>query len=374
MKLVFSCGVCGKQETIFLTDKSRTYLIGRELENLDVKLCADEKGSLSRIQANIKWDKNCWRLYDGWPPDTTAKHPIAMNKPASFGGTFVKRNDEIKNIPYGAGEEIKDKDTLLFVVTAKARTTAEKFIKQSPSDTQAVYYKYDGMVFREDMEYYDGFKYKCEVTDGTDDSVLRPSNMFAPTVTGELKPGLEYPNSCIGLDIRSSTEADLETQRDHMIPQFNEILGDLLKDYRDYLLILLGDGAFVCFLGNREDADVNFSFGLKFMDRLKTLNEENKRNKLAEWKIRIGVNNGKDRLVKVNIAGQEALNVYGNCITTMSRLMAYAKSKPGEIITGIPFHQENNNKKFYKNNFTQVSGEAVDKNGVKQLYYLYSKK
>jgi len=58
----------------------------------------------------------------------------------------------------------------------------------------------------------------------------------------------------------------------------------------------------------------------------------------------------------------------------MSRLMAYAKSKPGEIIAGIPFHQENNNKKFYKNKFTQVSGEAIDKNGVKQLYYLYSKK
>lgn len=30
MKLVFSCGLCDKRETIFLTDKTRTYLIDRK--------------------------------------------------------------------------------------------------------------------------------------------------------------------------------------------------------------------------------------------------------------------------------------------------------------------------------------------------------
>ena len=374
MKLVFSCGLCDKRETIFLTDKTRTYLIGRDLDNLDVTLCPDEKGILSRIQAHIRWDKSAWKISDGWPPDNISKNQLHLNKPASFGGTFIKRGDDIRNVAYGNAEEIKAGDIILFVATIKARSAAERYIRQAPADVQAAFYKYDGFVLPSDGPYFDGFKYKCEVSMPENEARIRPSNMFAPTVTGELLPGREYPNSCIGLDIRSSTTVDLETQRDHWIPQFNAILGELLKDYRDFLLILLGDGAYVCFLGNREDADVNFTFGLKFADRLKSMNISNKSSKIPEWQVRIGVNNGKDKLEKVSIAGQETLNVYGNCITTTARLMAHAKSTEKEFIVWVPFHQEFNNKKFYKNNFDQAQREAVDKNGVKHLYYLYSAK
>jgi hypothetical protein len=70
MKLLFYCGVCGKQEILELKDKNKTYLIGRDLEGLDIKLCMDEKSTISRIQAHIKWDRNAWRVFDGWPPET----------------------------------------------------------------------------------------------------------------------------------------------------------------------------------------------------------------------------------------------------------------------------------------------------------------
>ncbi len=374
MKLTFYCGVCGKVETIFLTDKSKTYLIGRDLDNLDVKLCTDEKGSLSRIQAYIKFDKTSWKIFDGWPPENFSKANQVHIKPSSFAGTFIKksRDSEIKNIAYGSGEEIKGGEILYFVATAKARA-AERFIKTSGADFQAAFFKYDGFVFHTDHEYYEGFKYKCEISNEEADKG-RPSNMFAPAVSENFVSGKEYYNACVGLDIRSSTGADLETQQDYWIPQFNSILDSLLRDQKNYLLILLGDGAFVCFLGDREDMDINFTFGLKFMDRLNKVNLENKANKIPQWQVRLGVNTGRDRLVKVDIAGQQAFNVYGNCITTMSRLMAHAKSAPGEIITGVPFHQEFNNKKFYKNGFIQEPFEVTDKNGILHHYYIYRKK
>jgi len=374
LKLTFSCGVCGKVDTVFLTDRSKTYLIGRDLDNLDVKLCPDEKGSVSRIQAHLKFDKTCWKIYDGWPPENFSKINQANIKPSSFAGTFIKKHEgaDIKNIAYGTGEEIKGGETLYFVATAKARS-AERFIKTSSADFQAAFFKYDGFIFHTDNEYYEGYKYKCSVTNEEAEKG-RPSNMFAPAVSEGLLPGKEYYNACIGLDIRASTGADLETQRDHWIPQFNSILDGLLRDQRDYLLILLGDGAFVCFLGDREDMDVNFTFGLRFMDRLNAVNAENRIKKIPQWQVRLGVNTGRDRLVKVEIAGQEALNVYGNCITTMSRLMAHAKSNPGEIIAGVPFHQEFNNKKFYKSGFSQLPFDATDKNGVLHHYYIYKKK
>jgi hypothetical protein len=377
MKLVFYCGVCGKQETLELKDKNKTYLIGRDLEGLDVKLCMDEKSTISRIQAHIKWDRNTWRVFDGWPPETISKQGIKLQKPSSFGGTFIKRTAEIRMLPYGTGEELREGDTVYFVPTSKAeRSVTDKWIKQAGADAQAAFYKYNGFIFPEDDEYYDGFKYKFKVLpeEEAGGKIGASSNIFtAPNFSKGLQVGKEHYNSCVGLDIRASTEADLETQRDYWIPQFNNILNELLPEMHDYLLILLGDGAYICFLGEREDADINFTFATRFLDRLAAVNLENRKKKIPEWRIRLAVNNGRDRLAQVDIAGQKSLNVYGNTITITSRLMSHAKSESEEIIVGIPFHQEFNNKKYYKTNFMQTPHETVDKNGVLHHYYIYKK-
>jgi len=376
MKLAFYCGVCGKQETIELKDKNKTYLIGRDLESLDIKLCTDEKSTLSRIQGHIKWDKNAWRIFDGWPPDTLSKQSPSIQKPGSFGGTYIKRPDEYKLLPYGTGEELRQGDTVYFVATNKAdRIAVNKWLQRAGSDAVAAFYKYNGFIFPEDAEYYDGFKYKFHVvSDEEDANRVRANNIFLPSnFTKVLEPGKEYFNSCLGLDIRSSTEADLETQREYWIPQFNQILDELLTNYSDYLLILLGDGAYVCFLGDRNEADINFTFAMKFFDRLNKVNEENKKRKVSPWKIRVAVNNGKDLLSQVNVAGLKSLNVYGNTITITARLMAYAKSEGNEIIVGVPFHQEFNNKKYYKSNFQQIAMEVTDPHGVKHHYYIYKR-
>ncbi len=376
MKLSFFCGVCGKQETIELKDKNKTYLIGRDLESLDVKLCTDEKNTLSRIQSHIKWDKNAWRIFDGWPPDTQSKQSPAIQKAGSFGGTFIKRANEYKLLSYGVGEELRQDDSVFFVATSKAdRIAVNKWLQKAGSDAVAAFYKYNGFIFPEDSEYYEGFKYKFQVvSDEQEAARVRANNIFLPANFSKvLQPGKEYFNSCVGLDIRSSTEAYLETQRDYWIPQFNSILDELLASYSDYLLILVGDGAYICFLGDRDEADINFTFAMKFFDRLNKVNTENRKRKIGEWKIRVAVNNGKDLLSEVEVAGQKSLNIYGNTITVTARLMAHAKSEGSEIIVGIPFHQEFNNKKYYKSNFQQTAMETIDSHGVKHNYYIYKR-
>ena len=376
MKLVFYCGICGKQETLELNDKTKTYTIGREFDDLDVRLCVDSKKTLSRIQAHIKWDKNAWRIFDGWTPEGMAKGGLGLQKTASFAGTYIKRGNEIKQIPYGQGEDIRLGDDVFFVPTAKAdKSFIDRWLKQAPTDLMAAFYKYDGFVLPEDVEYYDGFKYKFRVmTDEELAAKMRASNMFVPlNFSKDLEIGKELLNSCLGLDIRSSTEVDLETQRDYWIPQFNTILNELLKTYTDYLLILVGDGAYVCFLGERPDPDVNFMFALKFLEMMHRVNAENLKKKIKPWRIRLAVNIGKDLLSKVEIGTMKTLNVYGNCITTTSRLMSNAKSEGDEIIVGAPFHQEFNNKKFYKAGFSQIALETTDSHGVKHPYYIYKK-
>lgn len=386
MKLTFSCGICGKQEALELKDKNKTYIIGRDIDGLDVKLCSDEKSTLSRIQAHIKWDRNNWRIFDGWPPEVVSKQDSKMVKPASMAGTFMKRSSEIRMMQYGTGEELRQGDTVYFVVTARAdRASINTWLKTAGSDALAAFYKYDGFVFPEDSEHYEGFKYKVTVdaaeavaepapAAAAQESTAGSKNLFATKGLAQaLEPGKIYYNACVSLDIRSSTEADLETQRNHWIPQFNSIFNDLLVNYKNYLLILVGDGAYVCFLGDREDEDVNFKFTQQFIEKLHVINAENKKNKIKEWKIRMAVNNGKDLLAQVDVAGQKSLNVYGNTITITSRLMSHAKSEGEEIIVGIPFHQEFNNKKYYKSNFQQTPGETVDKNGVLHHYYIYKK-
>ncbi len=376
MKLSFNCGVCGKEETLILSDKNKTYVIGRDFEALDIKFCTDEKNTISRIQAHIKWDKNGWRIFDGWSPESISKVGTSIQKPNSFAGTFIKRSSEYRLIPYGTGEELREGDTVFFVATGKAdRTALSKWLNQAGTDAQAAFYKYNSFVFKEDAEYYEGFKYRMRVlTDEEQQAKVRSNNIFIPAnFSKDLETGKPHYNSCVGLDIRSSTTADLETQRDFWIPQLNSILNQLLVNYTDYLLILLGDGAYICFLGNRNEEDINFTFATKFLDRLAVVNADNRRKKVPEWKIRLAVNNGKDLLAQVDIAGMKSLNVYGNTITTTARLMAYAKSAPDEIIVGIPFHQEFNNQKFYKTLYSQVPGQAEDKNGVLHHFYIYKK-
>ena len=139
-------------------------------------------------------------------------------------------------------------------------------------------------------------------------------------------------------------------------------------------MILVGDGAYVCFLGPRENEDINFEFAVKFLNYLHKYNLQNKAKKVQPWSVRLAVNNGKDLLAKVNVADQMCLNVYGNTITVTARLMSHAKSDGDDIIVGIPFHQNFNNKKYYKTKFKQEAMETTDNHGVKHHYYIYKQK
>ncbi|MCE5300502.1 MAG: hypothetical protein LLG37_06490 [Spirochaetia bacterium] len=359
-----------------LNDKNRVYLIGRDIEGLDIKLCPDEKSTLSRIQAHIKYDKNAWRLFDGMPTENIGRQAVKISKPSSFAGSFIKRGSEFRFIPYGTGEELREGDQAYFVATGKTeRNVLAKWLNRAGTDAQAAFYKYNSFNFKTDAANFDGFKYKLRVlSDAEQAAKMRANNMLVPVnFSKDFEIGKEHLNYCLGLDIRGSTGADLETQRDYWIPQFNAILNELLPAYSDYLLILLGDGAYISFLGQRDHQDVNFEFAMKFLDRMHVYNADNRKKGIPEWSIRLAVNMGKDRLAHVTIAGLNSLNVYGNAITTTSRLMSYGKSQGDEIIVGIPFHQEFNNFKYYKTNFSQTMDETTDKNNVRHSYYVYKK-
>ncbi len=128
-------------------------------------------------------------------------------------------------------------------------------------------------------------------------------------------------NRCLGLDIRGFTKADAETQK-IWAKQLNATLDKVLKRFEGYLLILIGDGALVCFLGTLQKPDVHIDFGLQFLEETEKYG----------FKTKMAISEGDDLLKNVSIDGQKSVNIYGNAITRAARLLARGDAEKDEII------------------------------------------
>ena len=128
-------------------------------------------------------------------------------------------------------------------------------------------------------------------------------------------------NRCLGLDIRGFTKADAETQK-IWAKQLNATLDKVLKRFQGYLLILIGDGALVCFLGTLQKPDVHIDFGLQFLEETEKYG----------FKTKMAISEGDDLLKNVSIDGQKSVNIYGNAITRAARLLTRGDADKDEII------------------------------------------
>lgn len=377
MKIKFECGLCRKSQVLNLTNPNRIYLIGAKRTSsdfprrLDIELCSTSAGgqtAISGIQAHIKYRDNKWRIFDGVPQEYDEDIPYEKKKnPASYLGTFLKREKRYILIGSGTGLELLKDDCIYFVPSKFGKNKFIQFWEQSlPDDIRAVWQKEE----KSKAKLFDGFKYFGKVIDD--------KNIPFPGITGKFSDNVkingENLNYCVAIDITGYTNIIKEDQP-IVISEFNSILDSLLSRHKDYISIPVGDGIYTCFLGARETHDVHFRFALDFIDRLKEVNKS--RDK--KWHVRIALTHGYDRVMTIKIADIEMVNVYGNCINTTSRLLSEKIERKipqddDEIIAGTTTHQEIHNMEFYKENFKQESATIIDKHKKEHHCFIYTRK
>jgi WD40 repeat protein len=176
----------------------------------------------------------------------------------------------------------------------------------------------------------------------------RIPNMIHPRLTITDRD-IHLKNRCVALDIRSFTKADNNTQK-LWAKQFNALLDSQLKNHNNYLLILMGDGAIVCFIGEKQDPYCHMDFAIG------CVNECSK----YQFAIKIAVSEGDDLLTDVNIAGYRSVNIYGNGIIRAARLLSGAKSEKNQVIVDeISYKNNLGNTKGYRENLVKNGSGAV---------------
>jgi len=174
-------------------------------------------------------------------------------------------------------------------------------------------------------------------------------NMIHPRLT-LVDREVYIKNRCVSLDIRGFTKADNNTQK-LWAKQFNDLLDSQLRHCNNYLLILMGDGAIVCFIGEKQDPYCHINFAIGCLD-------ETSKYRFA---IKIAISEGDDLLKDVNIAGHKSVNIYGNGIIRAARLLSGAKSEKNQIILDeISYKNNIGNTKEYMENLVRSSSGAVD--------------
>ncbi len=174
-------------------------------------------------------------------------------------------------------------------------------------------------------------------------------NMIHPRLT-LVDREVYIKNRCVSLDIRGFTKADNNTQK-LWAKQFNDLLDSQLKHFTNYLLILMGDGAIVCFIGEKQDPYCHMNFAIGCV-------EECSKYRFA---IKIAISEGDDLLKDVNIDGHKSVNIYGNGIIRASRLLSGAKSEKNQIILDeISYKNNIGNTKEYMDNLVRNSSGTVE--------------
>jgi len=197
----------------------------------------------------------------------------------------------------------------------------------------------------------------------------RIPNMIHPRLTITDRD-VHLKNRCVALDIRGFTKADNNTQK-LWAKQFNELLDSQLKNRNNYLLILMGDGAIVCFIGEKQDpyCHINFASGCV--------------KQCAKYKfaIKIAISEGDDLLTDVNIGGHRSINIYGNGIIRAARLLSGANSEKNQVIIDeISYKNNLGNTTEYKENLRKNSSGSVEiieagkkhKEEIEMRYVLYT--
>lgn len=154
----------------------------------------------------------------------------------------------------------------------------------------------------------------------------------------------------VALDIRGFTKADNKVQK-LWIRHFNEMLDSALKHYKNYLLILMGDGALVCFIGEKQHPYCHLKFAIDCMNECSG----------CQFTIKTAISEGDDWLKDVHIGRHKSVNVYGNGIIRASRLLSGAKSEKNQIIVDeISYKGNLGNSKEYKDNFLKNGTGRVE--------------
>jgi len=378
MKLLFHCGVCKKDKELVLADKSHIYLVGNkrgEMIHVDADLCAEDTTNLkkyiiiSRVNCNIRWKDNAWQIFDGWPEG--AKTPNDKKSNTSALGTFIEKKGKLQMVSHTEGCVIEKGDRIFFVPSSKLETAIKdagllsRYQKELGSKIDALKNMNDGLAV------YSGFKYMGEVLDAQEkkDDFESPEftapNLFVKTVeTSEIKVNSTNMSYYVALDIRKFTKQSEDTQIE-WARQFNGHLSATLEKYNNYMLILVGDGAYISFLGDRHQKDIHYEFVNRFFDLMK--------EKKTEWVVKTAIHFGHDYLLRVEICGRLSNNMYGTGINTIARLME-AHSEPFETIVSNSVHSDIYNIEPYRSKYNITKMEPVIVKDRPYDYYLYSKK
>jgi len=174
-------------------------------------------------------------------------------------------------------------------------------------------------------------------------------NMIHPRLT-LVDRDIYLKNRCVSLDIRGFTKSDNNTQK-LWAKQFNDVLDSTLCKYQNYLLILMGDGAIVCFIGEKQDPYTHIKFAID------AYSESSK----YRFALKIAVSEGDDLLKDVDIDGHKSVNIYGNGIIRAARLLSGAKSEKNQIIIDeISYKGNLGNALEFKDKFVRNRAGIVD--------------
>ncbi len=187
-------------------------------------------------------------------------------------------------------------------------------------------------------------------------------------------------NACLGMDIVGFTKETNYQLQQRWIRQFYSILQRLFDELMtqknkygrtEYLLIMVGDGAYICFL-NPESIYVHFKYLERFKQELDKINSEENANATGGrgWRVRSALTFGQDYLTRHDFGVKKFINVYGPAITLSARLLAIQDDlqlSGGEMMTDSDIrvdgavHSSIEGDEYFKAKYKQTRGTSVVK-------------
>jgi hypothetical protein len=187
-------------------------------------------------------------------------------------------------------------------------------------------------------------------------------------------------NACLGMDIIGFTKKTDYQLQQLWIKQFYGILERLFEEFsaKDsehgnaaYLLIMVGDGAYICFL-NPESIFIHFKYLERFIQELAEVNQRENSQKEGgrEWSVRSSLTFGQDYLTRHDFGVRKFINVYGPAITNSARILAVRDDiklangeamLPGDIRVDGAVHASIEGDQYFKANYRQIKGREMVK-------------
>jgi len=186
-------------------------------------------------------------------------------------------------------------------------------------------------------------------------------------------------NACLGMDIIGFTKKTDYQLQQLWVKQFYGILEKLFAEFSakdsehgsaTYLLIMVGDGAYICFL-NPESIFIHFKYLERFKEELAEINKrENSQQGGREWHVRSALTFGQDYLTRHDFGTRKFINVYGPAITNSARILAVKDDLkltngeamlPGDIRVDGAVHASIEGDQYFKANYRQIKGRETVK-------------